>query len=47
MATTVKIISIALTKEDVRILEELTKLFGETPSGVLKRALILLYSNKK
>lgn len=42
MATTQKRITLALTKEDLRQIDELVKHFGENPSQVIKRALIIL-----
>lgn len=42
MTTTVKRVSFALTKEDLRELEKLSTHFEETPSQVIRRALILL-----
>jgi hypothetical protein len=39
MATTIKTITIALTKEDVKIIYELMDNLGETQSNVIKRAL--------
>ena len=38
MATTVKRITISLTKENLRVLEELKKHFGENISQVIHRA---------
>ena len=39
MATTVKLITIAFTKEDVKIITELMEKMGETQSNVIKRSL--------
>ena len=39
MATTVKNITIALTKEDLKIITELMEKLGETQTNVIKRAL--------
>lgn len=44
MASTLKRVHIGLTKEDFRQLEELMIEFGESRSEVIKRALIILYS---
>lgn len=43
MATTVKRITLALTKEDILELENLKKLFGDSISQILKRALWTLH----
>jgi hypothetical protein len=40
MATTVKHITIALTKEDLKIITELMEKLGETQTNVIKRALV-------
>lgn len=40
MATTVKNITIALTKEDLNIITELMGKFGENQTNVIKRALL-------
>lgn len=42
MTTTIKRTTLALTKEDVRLLKKLMKHYGETQSQVFKRALIHL-----
>jgi hypothetical protein len=47
MASTVKRISIALSREDLRQLEALKLHFGESQSCVMKRALNALYSTLK
>ncbi len=50
MATTVKYITMALTKEDLKIINELMKELGETQTNVIKRALSfynLYLENKK
>jgi hypothetical protein len=39
MATTIKTLTIALTKEDLKIIIELMEKLGETQSTVIKRAL--------
>ena len=39
MATTVKNTTIALTKEDLRIIAELMEKLGETQTNVIKRSL--------
>jgi hypothetical protein len=39
MATTIKTITIALTKEDLNIINELIEKLGETQTTVIKRAL--------
>ena len=44
MATTVKRISIALTKEDLRELGLLCEFFEDIQSNVIKRALTTLYA---
>lgn len=46
MKTTEKRISIALTKEDLRMLTTIENLLGENVSQVIKRALDLLYHEK-
>ena len=43
MSTTMKRITLALTKEDIRELDLLADLFSETRSQILKRALTLLH----
>ncbi len=43
MSTSVKTISVRLTKSDVRQIDEMVEYFGETRSEVIKRALILLH----
>lgn len=43
MATTIKRITLALTKEDLRQLDELSKMFEEDISKIIKRGIILLY----
>lgn len=45
MPTTKERITIALTQEDIRELEHLSKIFGETKSSVIKRGIILLYAH--
>lgn len=40
MATTVKTITMALTKEDLKIITELMEKLGETQTNVIKRALL-------
>ena len=50
MATTIKNMTIALTKEDLKIIEFLMKEYGETQTNVIKRALSFLkfyLENKK
>lgn len=42
MADTVKRLSIALYKEDLRILKSLMKEFGESNAAVIRRALMYL-----
>lgn len=39
MATTIKTLTIALTKEDLKIITELMENLGETQTAVIKRAL--------
>lgn len=39
MATTIKTLTIALTKEDLKIITELMENLGETQTSVIKRAL--------
>lgn len=41
--TTAKRITIAFTKEDMKQIETLCNKFGETPSDVLKRALMMFH----
>lgn len=43
MSSTIKRIHLALTKEDLKQLEELMDRLGESKSEVIKRALILLH----
>ncbi len=43
MPITKKRMSIALSKEDLRLLNELSHYFEETPSLVIKRALMILF----
>ena len=43
MNTTVKRITLALSKEDLKELEFLNNHFGESASQVMRRALILLH----
>lgn len=43
MATTEKRITLALTKEDLRILEKLSEKYKETKTQVIKRAMIILH----
>jgi Ribbon-helix-helix protein, copG family len=43
MSTTQKRTTIALTKQDLRELDELAQYFGENTSGVIRRAVILLH----
>ena len=43
MFTTKKRMSISLTREDLRQLNDLAKFFEETPSVVIKRALAILF----
>ncbi len=43
MITTNKRITLSLTKESVRQLDELMDLFGETQSDVFQRALVVLH----
>lgn len=43
MASTVKRITLALSKEDLKQLNKLCEEYGETPSEVLKRALTYFY----
>jgi hypothetical protein len=50
MATTVKHMTIALTKEDLKIITELMEHLGETQTNVIKRALSFYkfyWDNKK
>jgi hypothetical protein len=50
MATTIKTITIALTKEDLKVITELMEHLGETQTNVIKRALSfyrLYVENKK
>lgn len=50
MATTVKHITIALTKEDLKTITELMEKLGETQTNVIKRALTyyqIYLENKK
>jgi hypothetical protein len=42
MTTTIKRTSLALTKEDIRIIETLCKHYGETQTDVIKRAIVFL-----
>ncbi len=42
MSTTIKRVTIALTKEDLRLLERACTIAGETPSDILKRGLVLI-----
>jgi len=43
MASTKKRMSLALTKEDLREIDLLCKLFEENPSQVIRRAITLLH----
>lgn len=43
MADTLKRTSISLCKEDVKQLERLCKHFGESSTGVIRRAIIMLH----
>lgn len=43
MSTTMKRKSVALTKEDMRMLKELCELKGENESQVIKRAIAFMY----
>ena len=43
MATTAKRITLALTKEDIRILQKLQEKYAETQTAVIKRAIIILH----
>lgn len=45
MATTIKQISLALSKEDLRMLTEIMERYGENRSVVIKKAILMLYSN--
>lgn len=42
MSTTIKRITLNLTKEDMRLLDIACELAGETPSDILKRGLVLI-----
>lgn len=46
MSDTVKRITLALSKEDLRILNSLKEHFGESQSVVIKRALVKLYDGR-
>lgn len=47
MITTLKRHSIAMTKDDLRMLDELSDFYGEKYSAIYKRALIFLYQYYK
>lgn len=47
MSTTIKRITLNLTKEDMRIIDQMCIRYGETKQDVIKRALIMLYYDLK